>query len=188
MEEHYLLLLVERLDALADVGERVITAVDALNASIEEQLGYVTQPEDPQPQESTTMVPPWATVPELDKPVVHYDLVLGPAHGLGPGELLVWFEKGVPDELKEFLKLELIDKHVRYKADQMRMDLIRRDLDAALMDFSQYGITLRIPPFEERHWEFHEEEAEAWKKQRTWGEHNLVLGPPIPPPGRGTDE
>lgn len=185
MEDHQLQVLIERLDALADVGERVITAVAALNESIEEQLGYVHTPDTPEgPQEPTKTIPPWATLPELDKPTVHYDLVFGPVPNLKAGELLVWFEEGTPTSLKEFLQRELLDRHLREKFDPHRIQLIRCDLDAALMDFSQCGITLRIPPFEERHWEFHEEEAEEWKKNKTWGEHNLVLGPLVPLPER----
>lgn len=193
MDDHQFQVLIERLDALADIGESAITAMATLTEVMKHQDDSEPWPEDPQleKQEPTVTIPSWATLPDLDKPTVHYDLVVGPIGGLGlgVGEILVWFEHGAPQELKEFLQRELLERHIREKIDPQRIQIIRCDLDAALMDFSQYGITLRIPPFEERYWEFHVEEAEEWMKQKTWGEHNLILGvPPIPPPGRGTGE
>lgn len=175
MEDHQFQVLIERLDALADIGEKLVEAVTLL-ADPHREMAEEDETEDPKP---TTMLLRGQTLPELDKPLVHFDIMRGGEHGVDPDKMVILFEEGAPKTLQEFVLAMIQERHVGYKMDQFRVSQIETDVTLILMDFAQCGITLRIPPFDERHWEFSLYEAEKRQEQK-----RLILT--IPSLGKGT--
>lgn len=150
MEDHQFERLLEALQGITDAVEGLTDAIDGQNGV----LPHSPPSEDPQTSDLEQV---YAPTPTYRKPYPHLEI-----EAKDGGDVLLIFERGVPEELQEMVQKELLRHFSNKKMYPGTIDHMNATATAMLEAMHAAGLVLLDPRFPGRVWDFDECNANSW--------------------------
>lgn len=97
-----------------------------------------------------------------NKPIPHVEVVLG----VDKSTIGLNFEEGVPEELQELIRGEIVRLYQGLRLDNARVNQVEAEVNFMLVSMNEQGVVLRDPRFPGRVWDFDVGYADLWLEHR----------------------